>query len=268
MRLDGVWVPLVTPFRDGRVDLASLRRLAAHLAEQGVSGFVACGSTGEAALLADDERGEVIAAACQLGGPPVLAGTGAISTAETVRRTTAAAGLGAAGAVVLSPGLVAPSQQELRAHYLAVADASPIPLVVYNFPARTGAGVAAATTLELAGHPRIAGTKQSVPALDEELQRLIVEAPEGFAVLVGGARLLWPALALGAAGGILAAAHLEAPALLRLAAHAAAGDAKAAAAAHRELWPRLDVGGIAGIKRRLHQAGLLASPELRAPLGA
>jgi 4-hydroxy-tetrahydrodipicolinate synthase len=267
VQLAGVWVPLVTPLRDGRVDLDSLRRLAAHLAEQGVDGFVACGTTGEAALLGEDERAQVIGAVCDLDGPPVLAGSGASSTAATIERTVAAAGLGADGALVLSPGLVAPSQEELRRHYLAVAEASPIPLVVYNFPARTGAGVAAATTLALARHPAIVGTKQSLPALDDELQRTILEAPEGFAVVVGGARLLWPALALGATGGILAAAHLEAPALLRVAALAAAGDAKAAAAAHRELWPRLAGGGIATIKRRLHEAGLLASPELRAPLG-
>ena len=268
MELRGVWVPLITPFRNGRVDTTSLRRLCADMMEWGAAGVVPCGTTGEAPLLSDEERSEVIACAADVFGDGVIAGAGTMSTEGTLRLVEHAAQAGARAVLVISPFFMAATQDEIAAHYRAVADASPVPVVIYNFPARTQGGVSAATTLALSSHANIAGTKQSVPALDPELQSLILSAPEGFSVMVGGAGLLWPAMAVGAKGGILAAAHLEGPALLEIARLAEKGDLEGARAAHRDLWPRLaGAEGPAGIKRRLHEAGVIASPEMRPPLG-
>jgi 4-hydroxy-tetrahydrodipicolinate synthase len=267
MDVHGVWVPLVTPFHEGRVDTTSLKRLCTHLLDQGVDGLVPCGTTGEAPTLSKEERVEVIGCVAEVAGEHLIAGAGAISTEETVGLVADAARAGASAALVISPFFVNPSDEEIAQHYRTVADTSSIPLIVYNFPARTGAGVPAALTLDLAPHPNIVGTKQSVASLDSQLQDVILGAPPDFAVMVGGAGLLWPALALGAAGGILAAAHLKASLLLRITREARRGDLDAAATAHRELWPRLaGTEAPAPIKRRLFETGLIDSPEMRAPL--
>ena len=268
MTLSGIWVPLITPMQGGRVDTVSLKRLCGHLMDQGVSGLVACGTTGEAPLLSAEERREVIATVAEAAGPDTMAGAGTMSTEETVDLVRQAAEAGARTVLVITPFFMAPTQAEMTAHYRAVADASPVPVVIYNFPARTGAPIKAGAVLELAAHRSIVGTKQSVASLDPDLQQVILGGPEGFAVLVGAAPLLWPALALGAAGGILAAAHVEAPALLEVFRRATAGDLAGAQAVHRDLYPRLaSVEGPSVIKRRLHEMGVIASPEMRAPLG-
>jgi 4-hydroxy-tetrahydrodipicolinate synthase len=269
VELAGLWVPLVTPMLDGGIDIRSLRRLCLHLLELGVDGLVPCGTTGEAPTLTESERAEVIACVADVAGGGVIAGAGATSTSETVHLTKMASMAGAAVALVISPPFVAPSQEEIEAHYHAVANGSPIPIMVYNFPARTGTEVAAATTLALAEHPSIIGTKQSVATVDRELQDVIVRSPADFCVFVGNALVLWPALAIGAAGGIIAAAHVETTAILRLVRFARGGDLRSAQDVYRELWPRLGpIDGPAAIKRHLAKNGVIASAEMRAPLRA
>jgi len=263
----GLWVPLVTPMRAGAVDLDSLARLVTSLLERGVDGVVACGSTGECVTLSDTEQDEVIGAAVAVaGGQRVVAGSVAVATSAALARSAAAAAAGARALLLLSPTLLGLGQADMATHYRTVAEGA-LPVLVYNFPARTGGGVAATTVLELAGEPRIVGTKQSVAALDADLTRLLLDAPAGFDVLVGSPTLLWPALALGGSGGILAAAHLEATALAEVVRAARLGDLAAARAAYRQVWPRLPAAeGVPAIKAALHEQGLLASAEVRAPL--
>lgn len=265
--LKGVWVPLVTPLRDGKLDIASLRRLCTHLLEQGVDGLVACGTTGEAPALSEAERSEIIACVADISDHRCIAGAGTVGTKDTIRLVRRAAMGGASGVLVITPYFVAPTQEEIEDHFRTVAQASLVPVVLYNFPARAGVGIEAATALRLADHANIAGIKQSVPDLSPDLQETIVGAPEGFSVVVGSAPLLWPALAIGAAGGILAAAHVEARSLLRIVSLARSGDVEAARRLHRELWPRLRlIDGPAPVKRHLYEDGIIYSPEMRAPL--
>jgi len=252
----------------GALDLDSLARLVGHLLERGVDGVVACGSTGECATLSDSEQDEVVAAAvAAAGGERVVAGSVAVATSAALARSAAAAAAGARAVLLLSPTLLGLGQADMATHYRVVATQGALPVLVYNYPARTGGGVAAGTVLELAAERRIVGTKQSVAALDADLTRLLLDAPAGFDVLVGSPTLLWPALALGGSGGILAAAHLEASALSEVLRAARLGDLAAARAAYRRVWPRLPAAEtVAAIKAALHEQGLLASPEVRAPL--
>src|SRR5437660_12627554 len=113
MVYEGVWVPLVTPFRDGRVDFPALSRLCEHLLGQGIAGFVACGTTGEAPTLTETERSEIVGCVTSVAAGGVVAGTGTVSTAETIRLTEAAAKTGAAAALVISPPFVLPTQAEI-----------------------------------------------------------------------------------------------------------------------------------------------------------
>jgi 4-hydroxy-tetrahydrodipicolinate synthase len=154
---------LVTPFAAGRVDPAMIRDLVEWQIGEGTSGLVPCGTTGEVATLTADEHRQVIATVVEAaeGRVPVIAGCGSYSTAHSIEMVRAAADVGADAALVVVPYYNKPSQAGLAAHFLAVADSSPLPIVVYNVPSRTVADISVETLGEIAKHPKIAGIKDA-----------------------------------------------------------------------------------------------------------
>ncbi len=154
---------LVTPFAAGRVDQAIFRDFVAWQIEQGSNALVPCGTTGESATLSREEHRDVIAAAVEVasGQVPVIAGCGSYSTAAAMELVRAAADVGADAALVVVPYYNKPSQAGLAAHYPAVADASPIPIVIYNVPSRTVADISVETLGEVAKHPKIVAVKDA-----------------------------------------------------------------------------------------------------------
>jgi 4-hydroxy-2-oxoglutarate aldolase len=212
-RLAGIYPPLPTFFgADEALDLDTLRRHVERLGEAGITGFVALGSNGEAVHLDDDERVRAIAAvrAAAGEGAQVLAGAGAQSTRATIALCRLAAQAGADVALVLPPYSYRASMTgaALRAHYLAVADASSIPVVIYNMPANAaGMDLDAETIVALSLHPNIAGLKDSSGNV-AKLAEVAAEAREGFDVLAGSASFLLPALLVGATGAIAALANV------------------------------------------------------------
>ncbi|HKX91866.1 MAG TPA: 4-hydroxy-tetrahydrodipicolinate synthase [Sphingomicrobium sp.] len=154
---------LVTPFAAGRVDQAIFREFVAWQIDQGSNALVPCGTTGEVATLSAEEHRAVIAAAVEVAGGrvPVIAGCGTYSTAHSIERCRAAADLGADAALVVVPYYNKPSQAGLAAHFLAIADSSPIPIVVYNVPSRTVADISVETLGEIARHPKIVAVKDA-----------------------------------------------------------------------------------------------------------
>lgn len=154
---------LVTPFSDGRVAEDTFRAFVEWQIAEGSNGLVPCGTTGESATLTRDEHREVIAHTVQIanGRVPVIAGCGSYSTAVAVEMVRAAADVGADAALVVVPYYNKPSQSGLAAHFLAVADASPIPIVVYNVPSRTVADISVETLATISRHPRIVAVKDA-----------------------------------------------------------------------------------------------------------
>jgi 4-hydroxy-tetrahydrodipicolinate synthase len=154
---------LVTPFAAGRVDQAIFRDFVAWQIEQGSNALVPCGTTGESATLTHEEHREVIATAVEVakGRVPVIAGCGSYSTAAAIELVRAAADVGADAALVVVPYYNKPSQAGLAAHFTAIADASPVPLVIYNVPSRTVADISVETLGEVAKHPRIVAIKDA-----------------------------------------------------------------------------------------------------------
>ncbi|HJU76655.1 MAG TPA: 4-hydroxy-tetrahydrodipicolinate synthase [Sphingomicrobium sp.] len=154
---------LVTPFAAGRVDEAIFRDFVAWQIDQGSDALVPCGTTGEVATLSAEEHRDVIAAAVQAadGRVPVIAGCGTYSTAASIERVRAAADLGANAGLIVVPYYNKPSQAGLKAHFTAIAEASPIPIVVYNVPSRTVADISVETLAEVAKHPRIVAVKDA-----------------------------------------------------------------------------------------------------------
>lgn len=272
-------VPVATPFGvHGEIDVGAFRsNVAAHLAA-GLDGIVVAGTTGEAPLLEEGERGALVAIARSVVPAErwLLAGVGAESTRETVHRAHAAAERGADAVLVAAPHYYAaalePAERDaqLRAHYLRVADESPVPLVLYTIPRFMHFALDTSLVADLARHEKVIGIKDS-SGDSARLADYLDSRGDRFAVLTGSGAGLDAALAAGAAGGVLAVA-MFAPALaLAIRDARSAGDAVAGSAAQSRLAPlaREIVGrmGIAGVKAALDAIGL-AGGEPRLPLRA
>jgi 4-hydroxy-tetrahydrodipicolinate synthase len=204
----GLWIPLVTPFQqDGAVDHAALSALTQRLAGDGVAGFVVCGSTGEAAALDEAEQLAVLdtvqAAAV---GLPIVMGLSGYHLGKTTAWVRRLAERPLAGLLVPAPHYIRPSQDGLHAWFSAIADASAVPLLVYDIPYRTGAILARETLLGLAAHPRIRGVKDC--GGDMAKTRALI-ADGRLQVLAGEDHQLFATVAEGGAGAIAASAHVQ-----------------------------------------------------------
>ena len=210
MTANGIFPALVTPFdSDGSVSLNAVRENIRRYNGTAVAGYVVLGSTGEAVMLSRAEADSVLAAAKEAAASTkfLIAGTGAESTAETVARTKRAAELGYAAALVKTPYYYKPvykAETYIR-HFRAVADASPIPVLLYSVPQFTGITLETPEILALAAHPNIVGIKDSSGNI-QRIAEIVAGAPPDFQVLTGGAAVIYPALTVGARGAILALA--------------------------------------------------------------
>jgi len=276
MDLTGVFPPVPTPFKDDAVDAAALTRAIAGWARTSLSGFVVLGSNGEAALMDDDEADRAIAAARDgvPTGKLLIVGTGRESTIGAIRATRRAAALGADAVLVRTPGFFK-SQMNADAfvrHYRAVADASSVPVLLYNFTAVTGVDIPPAAVFQLASHPNIGGMKESNADI-AKLGDLIAGVPSTFRVLAGTATTFYAALCAGCAGGILALGCVVPDACVRLYELTVAGRHDEARALQRALVPLAKlIGptyGVAGLKAALRLDGIeMGDPRSPlAPLG-
>ena len=275
IRLEGIFAPVITPFTaagGGALDRAGFERnVRAHMAA-GLAGAVVTGSTGEAPLLDEGERDSLLEWSRPLitGGRLLIAGIGAESTRATIARARRAADRGADAALVVAPHYFggAMTADALRSHYTALADASPIPIVLYNIPKYMHFRLEPALVRELAKHRNIVGIKDS--SGDPELLAAYLPIQgDGFSVLTGNAQLLRTAMESGARGGIVAVS-LFAPALTMSVVEAVARrDAGSAEANQNRLSPlgKVIVGelGIPAVKAALDAVGLVGGAP-RSPL--
>ena len=233
---EGVSVALVTPFRDGALDEEALRGVIRHVLAQGVDGLVPTGTTGEAPALTEEERDRVwrITVEEARGKAFVVAGTGTNVTRTSIALSRKAARTGVDGVMLSAPYYNKPGPRGIEAHFLAVADAVELPLVVYNIPGRTGVNILPDTLAALARHERIVAVKEASGSLDQVTEIL---ARTSLTVLSGDDALTLPLAALGAHGVVSVAAHVagrEMQAMLRAWRE---GRPEEAAALHRRLVP-------------------------------
>ncbi len=207
--MDGTGPPLVTPFDEsGDVDDRALRGLVDWVEARGVDFLVPCGSNSEAELMTAAERARVIEVVCDAASVPVLAGTGSPGLRETLDATDRAAAAGAAGALVVTPFYYSHDQTTLEAYYRDLADEAPIPIHLYSVPAYTDIHLAPETVGRLAGHPNVAGMKDSSGDLERLALTRRVTADDDFDLLVGSGSVLASALDAGADGGVLALSNV------------------------------------------------------------
>lgn len=267
----GIWVPLVTPFApDGAVDHAALRGLVKRCADAGVAGLVALGTTGEPSSLSEPEQDAVLATILDTAGArlPVIAGFAGNHVPALLARAKHLGTLPIAALLVPAPYYVRPSQAGIRDHFTRLADASAVPLVLYDIPYRTGVTIALDTLLALAAHPNIAAIKDCAGVLDTTL---VLIADGRLQVLAGNDIELFGTLCAGGAGAIAASAHLRTRAFVQVAQALADGRLADARAAWHALVPLIAAltsePNPAPVKAALAQLGLLHD-GLRPPMTA
>jgi 4-hydroxy-tetrahydrodipicolinate synthase len=235
----GCGTALVTPFTSsGSVDEAAVRRLARRQVEAGVHFLVPCGTTGEAPTLSADEKRRVVELVVEAaaGRVPVLAGAGGYDTREVVLAAGAMHQAGADGLLSVTPYYNKPTPEGLFRHYEAIAGATPLPIVVYNVPGRTGCNVDPSTLARLASIPRVVGVKEASGSVTQICEALRAVGPD-FLVLSGDDALTLPAMAVGARG-VISVASNEVPAeMARLVEAAERNDFASAREIHARLLP-------------------------------
>src|SRR5208282_5544926 len=263
MNLSGVFPALTTPFSaDESVSVEDIKHNITRYNSTGLAGYVAIGSTGESVLLSRREVDTVLVAVKEAAAPgmKLIAGTGAESTAETIDRTKRAAELGYHVALVKTPYYYKPmyKPEAFIAHYRRVADASPIPVLLYSVPQFTGVALEALEVGVLSQHPNIMGIKESSGNVQRAAE-MLAAAPSSFQVLVGSASMMFPSTVLGAVGAILALASALPELCVAVFEAARNGDLEKA----RELQSLLQEasrlfvsqGGIPGVKYAMDLAG-------------
>jgi len=207
-RFGAVLTAMVTPFDDdGALDLDGAARLARWLTDHGNDGLVIAGTTGEAPVLSDDEKVDLWRAVVEAVTVPVIAGSGSYDTAQSVELTKRAAAVGVHGILAVTPYYSRPPQAGIARHFQAIAEASDLPVVLYDIPIRTGRKIEHDTLLRLARDvPTIVAVKDAA-ANPGASARLLAEAPDGFELYSGDDAMTLPLLAIGASGVISVAGH-------------------------------------------------------------
>jgi 4-hydroxy-2-oxoglutarate aldolase len=273
VKLQGIFAPLTTPFgADGSVDHSRIRGNIALYNKTGLAGYASNGSTGESVLLLWEEVYKIWETVKASAAPEkiLIAGTGAESTAETIVHTNRAASLGFAAALVRTPSFYKPAVNDelLAAHYLRVADAARIPVLLYAVPIFTHIKIEASLVARVASHPNIVGMKDSSGDVDG-VRRNVEAAPERFQTLVGWPTILFESLEVGATGAILALADAFADLCVEIFEAARAGEReKAQQLAQKLIAPAKMFGqqyGISGLKYALDRQGYYGGPA-RPPL--
>lgn len=234
----GCLTALITPFADGAIDYPALERLVETQIAAGVQGLVPCGSTGESATLTHDEHADVVRAVVEVTKKrvPVIAGTGSNATAEAITLTRRAEAAGADGALLISPYYNKPTQEGLYRHFMAVADATTLPVVLYNVPPRTACDMLPATVARLSAHERIVGIKEAC-GNPERVGDLAGVVPDEFVILSGEDAQTLRMMELGARGTISVTANVVPGLMAEFCAAFLAGDRAKAGALDARLQP-------------------------------
>jgi len=263
MDFSGVYPALTTPFAaDGSVSVEAIRGNIERYNATGLAGYTVIGSTGESVLLSRKEIDTVWAAVKEAASPgkKLIAGTGAESTAETIERTKRAAELGYHAALVKTPYYYKPvyKSENYIAHYRKVADASPIPVLLYSVPQFTGVSLEAAEVAALCQHPNIVGIKESSGHV-QRIAEMVDAASKSFQVLTGSASMLFPSMTVGASGAILALASALPELCVSVYDAVRSGDLRKARELETHILPAskfiVSQGGIPGVKYAMDLVG-------------
>ncbi|SHO44467.1 4-hydroxy-tetrahydrodipicolinate synthase [Anaerocolumna xylanovorans] len=271
MSLNGVWLPIITPFKEGKIDYKSYEKLINHYTGTGISGLIPFGTTGEIPTLSEYEFEEMMDKTIEYnkGRLPIYAGVGGNCTANVVKRAKMAEKYKIEGILSVCPYYNKPNQNGIYSHFKNLAEETSLNIIIYNIPYRTGVNVTNDTIHKLAEFKNIVGLKDSCGDIKQTMN-LLLNTPENFSVLTGEDLLFYLTLTLGGSGGIMASAHINTEKFVKIYKDIKENNAEEALATWKELYPLIPLlfeePNPAPIKYCLNSLGLVDSPELRLPL--
>lgn len=271
MQISGVWLPIITPFLEDKIDYKSYRKLIDYYTSKGIDGLIPLGTTGEIPTLTDYEFEEMIEKTMEFNDNrlPVYVGVGGNCTSKVVNKVKIAEKYNIQGILSVCPYYNRPNQEGIYNHFKSIAEETKLNIVIYNIPYRTGTNIENETIHKMAEHKNIVGLKDSCGDIKQTMA-LLMDPPKDFSILTGEDILLYSTLTLGGQGGILASAHLQTEKFVKLYQAVQNKNLSEAFGTWQELYPFIPLlfkePNPAPIKYALNKMGLLESPEVRLPL--
>jgi 4-hydroxy-tetrahydrodipicolinate synthase len=271
MKLQGVYLPVITPFHHRKIDIRSYKRLVNYYIDRGISGLIPLATTGESPTISDEEYFMITEITIHTAAKrvPVFIGASGNDTNRLVKKIKQLQNDDIAGMLCPAPSYNLPDQRGIYEHFLKLSEASTHNIIIYNIPYRTGRNIENQTIRRLAEIPNIIGIKDSCGSIEQSMD-LLLNPPPNFSILTGHDAHYYLSLALGSGGGILASAHIHAERFLSVYRHMQNNDHGAALAVWRQLAPLIpplfQEPNPAPVKFLLHKLGLIRSPEVRLPL--
>jgi 4-hydroxy-tetrahydrodipicolinate synthase len=271
MQLTGVWLPIITPFKNDKIDVKSYQKLIEHYSNRGISGIIPLGTTGEIPTLDDYEFEEVLSTTMEYNPKhlPVFAGVGGNYTTKVIRKVKLAQSYGIDGILSVCPYYNRPSQDGIYQHFKSIAEETDRSIIIYNIPYRTGVNIENDTLRRLAEIKNIVGVKDASGDI-KQTTALLMDPPKDFSILTGEDILFYATLSMGGQGGILASAHLFTEKFVEVYQKVKDNNQEEALDIWRQLYKLISLlfkePNPAPIKYCLAKLGLLDSPEVRLPL--
>ena len=271
MQLNGVWLPIITPFHNDKIDYTSYKRLIDHYSDKGISGIIPLGTTGEIPTLDDYEFEEMISKSLEYnhGRLPIYIGVGGNYTAKVIKKVKIAEKYDIQGILSVCPYYNRPNQEGIYTHFKSVAEATKFNIILYNIPYRTGVNIENETVFRLAEIPNIVAIKDASGDMKQTMS-LLMNPPKDLSILTGEDALFYVTLALGGHGGILASSHINTEKFVEVYHKMQNNDQAGAFAIWKELYEFVPLlfkePNPSPIKYMLHQLGLIDSPQVRLPL--
>lgn len=271
MKIEGVIVPLITPFRDGEVDFKSYERIVNHYIEEGVSGIIPLGTTGESPTILKNEYEEVLAKTIEYNDNrvPVYVGLGGNNTSEVVNRLKIAEKHNVDGILSVAPYYSRPNQRGIYEHFKCISEATDLRIILYNIPYRTGTNIENETVFKLAELENIVAIKDCSGNIKQTTE-LLLNSPENFSILTGEDAFFYTTLTIGGQGGIMASASLRTKEFIKVYNLIKANDHQAALEKWKALQNMIPLlfsePNPTPLKYCLKKLGLIDSDEVRLPL--
>lgn len=271
MQLSGVWLPIITPFKDDKIDYKSYKRLIEHYSDKGISGIIPLGTTGEIPTLSDYEFEEMIEKTMEFNRDrlPVYIGVGGNYTAKVIKKVKIAEYYDIQGILSVCPYYNKPNQEGIYQHFKSIAEETYLNVVLYNIPYRTGVNIENDTIYRLAELKNIVGLKDASGDIKQTMS-LLMNPPKDFSIMTGEDILFYVTLALGGQGGILASSHVKTEMFVDVYKKMKENKQEEAFAIWKQLYDFIPLlfkePNPAPVKYLLNKLGMIASPEVRLPL--
>ncbi|MDF2611971.1 MAG: dapA4 [Lachnospiraceae bacterium] len=271
MQLKGVWLPIITPFKNDKIDYKSYKRLIDHYSDTGISGIIPLGTTGEIPTLSDYEFEEMIEMTMEFNNDrlPVYVGVGGNYTAQVIKKVKIAEYYDIQGILSVCPYYNRPNQEGIYSHFKSIAEETNLNIILYNIPYRTGVNIENETIHKLAELKNIVGLKDASGDIKQTMS-LLMDPPKDFSILTGEDILFYLTLTMGGQGGILASSHLKTEQFVDVYNKIKGNDQEGALQIWKQLYNFIPLlfkePNPSPIKYCLKELGLLDSPEVRLPL--